>query len=347
MVRAIPVRAETIQVVGESGSLVISGEFSGSSVGIKTLEPEHNFTTLPTSALSPTPMNLGEGTFTTLAVTVLEQPVSSETIFQTLPLPIVEGGLSVEETFTTADNTPPDDGGGGSSGSGGGSSGGGSGGGGVSSGGSRRIVPVAPVAPTGVCPVYLTKFIRLGVKNDPIEVLKLQRFLRDFEGFSNVPLSGVYDIVTYQAVRVFQTRYAKDILTPWGIDYPTGYVYITTTLAINNLHCERSPATTLDLRSHLSSFDTGVPAGLIVTTTGTGTPEFLEVGQATSTSRLLTAALGVLDFFKQIPPWWWIILLLIIFYLIFELIREKRRHQIPKSESDPNVDEVDSEENIR
>ena len=171
--------------------------------------------------------------------------------------------------------------------------------------------------------------------------LKLQRFLRDFEGFANVPLSGFYDLTTYRAVMVFQTRYSEQILAPWGIDYPTGYVYITTTLAINNLYCERDPATTLDLQYIYGTTSTATTTLPLPFPTDES-----EMGSATSTNRFFLAALGVFNFFKLIPYWWWIILLLIIIsYLLFELIRERRRNR-PQIDSDRS-NKINTETDLR
>ena len=69
------------------------------------------------------------------------------------------------------------------------------------------------------------------------QVKRLQRFLRDFEGASNVAETGTYDIVTLAAVHTFQTKYAAQILTPWGISESTGYVYLTTRKQINEIVC--------------------------------------------------------------------------------------------------------------
>jgi len=337
--RAIPVLATTIQL---DGGLAISGEFTGAVAGAGqgtgTPSNEGTITTVAVNNLS----NSVEGNFSTLFAPTGGDPTSpsGEVTFQTLPTPApcqgdaltCEAEPSAEGTFTTGvaptDNPPPgggDDGpptGGGGGGSGGGSSGGGYG---------RRLpLPLVQNVAPNTCPVYLTKFIRLGANNDPGEVLKLQNFLRDFEGFTNVPLSGVYDLTTYNAVMVFQTRYVKDVLTPWGIDYPTGYVYITTSLAINNLYCERNPATTLDLRSRF--FTPSIIEGVSTTTpTGAPTSTLPLVGvieATTNTSRFLTAMLGAFNFFKQIPVWWWIVfLLVIILLLLLELVRERRRRR--------------------
>ncbi len=285
MVRAIPVRAETIQVEGGNG-LVISGEFTGT-----------------VAAETPVPSTPGEGNFTTPAAPVSQPTVVEEETFSTPAEPVI-----------TPDDGDDDNGGGG--------------GGGRSR---RRTTPTVlatttPAAP-GICQPYLLKFIRFGAANDPNEVRKLQVFLRDFQGL-DVPVSGFYDEATFEAVKIFQLRYTKDVLKPWGVSYATGYVYITTTLAINNIYCERDPANTLDLRSRLPKLPASVIDSILATSTPTSTP-FLEIGEATSTNSLMLAALGVFNFFKQIPCWWWILILLcIIFYLLFQLRRERQKIDI-------------------
>ncbi len=328
----------------------MSGEFTGAAgeeTPTKTNSAERTFTTAAVSGNGNEASS--EQSFVTSPVEQTDQLVSSETTFQTLPASrSCEGrdclAASEEGTITTlADDTG---GGGGGNNDDNGSSGGGG-------GGRRRRPPavVTPLAPTVIaaapvphCPIYLTKFIRLGRANDPLEVLKLQYFLRDRQGFANVLLSGVYDLTTYEAVKVFQVRYGKDILKPWGIDYPTGYVYITTTLAINNLYCERDPATTLDLRHRFTP--SGVESAATATSTppaggSTSTPT-LEFGEATSTPLFLTAALGTLNFFKLIPYWWWtLVFLIIISYLIFALRREKRRYRSLASFFDEKKDNSD------
>jgi peptidoglycan hydrolase-like protein with peptidoglycan-binding domain len=85
---------------------------------------------------------------------------------------------------------------------------------------------------------YITKYIKLGAANNPAEVNKLQIFLRDYEGFSSLSVTGIYDQATYNAVKQFQLKYAADILTPWGITAPSGWVYITTKKKINQLYCQ-------------------------------------------------------------------------------------------------------------
>lgn len=118
----------------------------------------------------------------------------------------------------------------------------------ISFGGSRIILPSTSSAvvssatsttlsssSVGQCS-YLNDYLKLGKDNDLAEVLKLQGFLRVFEN-SNVPLTGIFDQATFDAVSVFQEKYKEDILEPWGYDAPTGYVYITTKNKINEIFC--------------------------------------------------------------------------------------------------------------
>lgn len=83
---------------------------------------------------------------------------------------------------------------------------------------------------------YLESYISIYRDNDSSQVLKLQTFLKDQEGF-DIELNGVFDPSTIIAVNEFQVRYKEDILKPWGINSPTGNVSITTRHKINDLSC--------------------------------------------------------------------------------------------------------------
>lgn len=87
---------------------------------------------------------------------------------------------------------------------------------------------------------YIEDDLRIDFDNDPESVLKLQSFLRTFEGYDEVSLTGEFDESTLEAVMSFQTRYAEEILEPWGYqpDEATGYVYITTKKQINEIYCD-------------------------------------------------------------------------------------------------------------
>ena len=83
---------------------------------------------------------------------------------------------------------------------------------------------------------YLGSYLSVYRNNDIDQMLKLQTFLKEQEGF-DVKLSGVFDSPTIVAVREFQTRYSEDILEPWNLKNPTGNVSITTRHKINDLSC--------------------------------------------------------------------------------------------------------------
>jgi hypothetical protein len=116
--------------------------------------------------------------------------------------------------------------------------GGGGGGGGSSSGGgsttSGEVLGVSTA--TNFCP-FLSSYMRFGQANDQLEVIKLQAFLKMFEGYDYVNVTGVFDEATHQAVSAFQLKYKDEILTPWGISAPTGYAYIKTIGKINQIVC--------------------------------------------------------------------------------------------------------------
>ena len=96
------------------------------------------------------------------------------------------------------------------------------------------------------CHCYTNIFV--GGRQDPFEVYKLQWFLSTFENLE-VPLSGVYDLQTYEAVKIFQARHASDVLHTWGITEPTGYVYITTQLMVNYIYCDIDEPIRLELEN--------------------------------------------------------------------------------------------------
>lgn len=74
----------------------------------------------------------------------------------------------------------------------------------------------------------------------PIDaVLKLQLFLRLMQDMG-VNITGRYDEQTVNWVRAFQVKYASDILAPWGITSPTGYVYLSTSRKINEQVCDEN-----------------------------------------------------------------------------------------------------------
>ncbi len=109
------------------------------------------------------------------------------------------------------------------------------------------------------CEPYLEGYIKFGVQNNPEEVEKLQTFLNENEG-ADLPVTGFYGEKTLEAVKEFQAKYADEILSPWGIQEPTGFVYKTTQTLINDIKCpgvsisppeELSPATPEIMRAEV------------------------------------------------------------------------------------------------
>lgn len=86
------------------------------------------------------------------------------------------------------------------------------------------------------CVPYLKSFLRFGAKNDPLEVMLLQKFLNQFDG-EKLAVSGVFDSATFDAVKVFQKKHADKILAPWKTVTPTGIVSLTTLKTINEVYC--------------------------------------------------------------------------------------------------------------
>lgn len=89
------------------------------------------------------------------------------------------------------------------------------------------------------CEPHLTSYLRYGVDNDKEQVYRLQTFFNNFTTYQ-VPLNSVFDATTEQAVRDFQEEYASEILEPWNLESPSGYVYYTTKKKINELYCNET-----------------------------------------------------------------------------------------------------------
>jgi hypothetical protein len=82
----------------------------------------------------------------------------------------------------------------------------------------------------------LKVFLKFGKNNDPEEVKKLQTFLNEQLGLS-IPVTGVFGPITLAAVKQFQEKYRDEVLAPWGVSTPTGYVFKMTKHKINTLMC--------------------------------------------------------------------------------------------------------------
>jgi peptidoglycan hydrolase-like protein with peptidoglycan-binding domain len=89
--------------------------------------------------------------------------------------------------------------------------------------------------------------MRLGANNDQGQVKLLQAFLSGQAG-ATVPVTGLFDAQTDTAVRAFQAKYADEILAPWGLSQPTGWVYKLTQWKINALACSTLDAPKPDVQ---------------------------------------------------------------------------------------------------
>lgn len=149
--------------------------------------------------------------------------------------------------------------------------GGGGGGGGSrrkSSGGRVLGVETGPTA----C-FYLNDYLRRDLNNDQGEVLKLQLFLKYFENEGNLIATGNFDQATFDAVSRFQTKYSSDILSPWGYNAPTGYVYILTKKKVNEIFCKTAFPINAQQQEEINNFKSLIQGlhdrGLTVPTDGT------------------------------------------------------------------------------
>ena len=171
----------------------------------------------------------------------------------------------------------------------------------TTSGGS--IVTTTTTTPTNNSCYYLYDYLRKDFNNNPVEVKKLQVFLKTLEGFSNLQVTGIYDDATIAAVDAFQVRYANDILTPWGYDGTTGtdYTYILTKKKVNEIYCQEAfpvnPQQQAEISANKAFFDELRNEGIDVNTeTGNPPPQNTTpllnniVGEDSSTGNYLPIA---------------------------------------------------------
>lgn len=88
--------------------------------------------------------------------------------------------------------------------------------------------------PVSYCP-FISNFIDKNRFNDPVEVQRLQLFLRIKERITTTPINGVFDEATEDAVKIFQERRRGEILDPLGLPLATGNVHAFTIATINDL----------------------------------------------------------------------------------------------------------------
>lgn len=143
-------------------------------------------------------------------------------------------------------------------------------------------------APQESCSRYLTAYIRSDRQNDETQVRRLQFILRDFEG-AKIEINGVYDAKTLAAVNAFQSKYAREVLTPWEITKPTGYVYLTTQKKLNEVYCRGTKAFPLNaeqlkvIQQTIAAADDPTPASsLPARKSKTSTPAPIQKSQTTA-----------------------------------------------------------------
>ncbi len=126
---------------------------------------------------------------------------------------------------------------------------------------SQNVVPAS-------CSLIGAQII-IGAANNSTDVANLQKFLNQFEG-AKLTVNGAYDASTIEAVKSFQAKYASEILAPWGISTPTGNVFITTRVKIDEISCGKSIGLTADERAIISSFKSQNENGAVIGTPSTG-----------------------------------------------------------------------------
>ena len=89
---------------------------------------------------------------------------------------------------------------------------------------------------SGLCENPIQSWISLSGKNDSEDVLKLEKFLNEYES-ENLKENGVFESSDELAVKRFQEKYRSSILTPAGIRNPTGVVYTGTIKIITGIAC--------------------------------------------------------------------------------------------------------------
>jgi uncharacterized repeat protein (TIGR02543 family) len=122
---------------------------------------------------------------------------------------------------------------------------------GGSSGGKRNVDRVTPVIePFGasepnpfLCETYLSLETPISIGKNTNQYNKIveavQKFLNQSEN-EKLMVTGIYDIATQDAVNRFQIKYKNTILSPWGLQQPTGVIFRTTLNQINVLNCKQA-----------------------------------------------------------------------------------------------------------
>jgi hypothetical protein len=86
-----------------------------------------------------------------------------------------------------------------------------------------------------------------------VEVEKLQRLL-DQVNSAGLAVTGAFDDATEKAVRDLQTRYAAEILAPWGLSETSGVASLTTSHLLNKLGCGIGASLTAEQLSRIEEY---------------------------------------------------------------------------------------------
>jgi hypothetical protein len=103
----------------------------------------------------------------------------------------------------------------------------------------RRVVAAGLSDETSCKPYLVRNSVPLSSNNSKAEIIKIQKFLNQYEGFDLV-VTGFYDKDTWLAVRKFQKRYYKEVLKTPKPRLGTGLIYANTRAKINQMVCQKS-----------------------------------------------------------------------------------------------------------
>ncbi len=139
------------------------------------------------------------------------------------------------------------------------------------------ITPILPVLINASGCSYLTTFMGINSENDSAEVTKLQTFLKNVEKL-DVDINGTFDQKTLDAVKAFQEKYVDEVMTPWGVNTPTGQVFYTTQKKVNEIVCKTSINLTAEQLSAIDAYKNSLQNGTQTDSNGQ------VIGDATSTN---------------------------------------------------------------
>jgi hypothetical protein len=213
-----------------------------------------------TASATPLPTPTGGGQTTASATPAPTATGGGQTTASATPAPVATGGGQTTASGGSSSNnnnsggTPP--GGSGSTPTGSGNSSPSSHNVSVGSGGSG---PSGSAMYSNAPCTVITTTMLVGGTYPVADVTKLQNFLKS-EGLT-VTVSGIFDEQTVAAVKAFQTKYAAEILAPWGVTTPTGNVYMTTLKKINSRACNSALTLSADELAQINAYKSRVAAG--------------------------------------------------------------------------------------